>query len=89
MKRQAVEGEGENSLANKGILSAPEAACATTSIPPTPLLPHLPPLFPTSLVLSGFIILCLYQLGLLNGPQLLNFMPTVNLVTLIVAPELH
>lgn len=87
MKRQAVEGEGENSLANKGILSAPEAPCATTSIPP--ILPHLPPLFPASLVLFGFIILCLYQLGLLNGPQLLNFMPTVNLVTLLVAPELH
>lgn len=42
MKSQAVEGEGENSHAYKGILSAPEAERAATSIP-------TPPSFLTSL----------------------------------------
>ena len=84
MRRQAVEGEGENSHANKGILSAPEAAWAATSIPPTP------PCTLPSLHLSQWI----YHppplsAGLLNGPQLLNFMPQVNLVSLMAAAELH
>lgn len=82
MKRQAVEGEGENSHANKGILSAPEAAWAATSIPPSSSLPSLP--------LSQWIYYPLpLSAGLLNGPQLLNFMPRVNLVTLMVAAELQ
>lgn len=61
MKRQAVEEEGENSLTNKGILNVPEAACATTSIPPFATLsstsPHplLPPLFSVNLLSSASV----------------------------------
>lgn len=85
MKRQAVEGEGENSHANKGILSAPEAPWATTSIL------TIAPSFLTSLSLSQWIYYLVLPLsaGLLNGPQLLNFMPRVNLVALMVAAELQ
>lgn len=59
-KRQAIEGEGENSHANKGILSVPEAAWAATSLPSLLLHPLRP-------FLSGFIILCLYLLGCSMG----------------------
>lgn len=77
--------EGENSHTNKGILSAPEAAWCATSIPP-PSFFHIPPLFP----LSPWIYYPLpLSVGLLSGPQLLNFMPRVNLVCLMVAAELQ
>lgn len=51
VRRETVEGEGENSPTNKGILSAPEAACAATSIPHTPsLLSSSPPCFSEDLL---------------------------------------
>lgn len=81
VQRQAIEGEGENSHANKGILSVPEAAWAATSLPS-------PPSFYTRLPLSQWIYYPLpLSAGLLNGLHLLNFMPRVNLVTLMVDAE--
>lgn len=82
--------EGENNPANKGIHSVPEAASAATSIPSLPLnLPSTLPSHTPSLFLRGFIILCHYQPGQLNGPNLLNFMPQVNLVPLMATAELR
>lgn len=57
--------EGENSYSNKGMWCVPEATWSATSIPSS-LLFNLPPLDYYPLPLSA---------GLLNGPQLLNFMP--------------
>lgn len=87
MKRQAAEGGGENSHTNKRVLSAPEAARPATFIP-APLHPSWPPSTIPSLPLSQWIYYpLLLSAGLLNGPQLFNFMPQVNLV--MVAAELQ
>lgn len=64
VRRQTVGGESENSGTNKGILSAPEAACAATSTA------HSRTLFLTALLLRGFVTFR-YLLGRSKGLRFL------------------